>query len=87
MSVGAIPAELWRQIEKLAEWDHIPPDEETIRLLNEAIQRRGELRGGAGATRPSVQETLDRLARLRAQIRPDASGPSIVELLREDRER
>ncbi len=86
MSIEAIPAELWSQIERLAESDNIAPGEEAIRLLNEAIQhRRGS--GGPDARRASVQEMLDRLARLRTQIQPDASGPSVVELLREDRER
>ncbi len=87
MSIGTIPAELWSQIEKLAESDHIAPDEETIRLLNEAIQHRSELHGGPGLAQASVPETLDRLAKLRARIRPDWGGPSTVELLREDRER
>jgi hypothetical protein len=74
-----VPEDLLSRLQQLAESEHVPVTEKTVSLLQQAVGRR------PNGDRSGVQEILDRLVRNR--FRPDPGGPSVVEMLREDRER
>ncbi len=74
-----IPDELLSQLERLAAQDRLPVAEKTLRLLHEAVGQRAQ------ANNARVQEILERL--IRNRFRPDPTGPDVVEMLREDRNR
>jgi hypothetical protein len=81
-----VPDELMRQIEQLAERERQTPAAKAVSLLQEAVGRNraadtGDRAGGAR----TVKEILESIARNR--FRPDPGGPTVVEMLREDRER
>ncbi len=81
-----VPDELFRQLERLAASDNLPPGEKAVRLLAEAVA--GKLRSpNAPSVSPTgtQREILNRILRNRAT--PPPGTPDSVELLREDRER
>jgi hypothetical protein len=74
-----VPDELLSQLEQLAARERLPVAEQTVRLLQEAVGQRAQENGSR------VQEILERL--IRNRFRPDPTGPDVVEMLREDRNR
>jgi hypothetical protein len=74
-----IPNELLSQLEQLAARQRLSVAENTVRLLQEAVGQKVQANGS------NVQEILDRL--IRNRFRPDPTGPDVVEMLREDRNR
>lgn len=74
-----IPDALLSELEQLAARERLPVEEKTLRLLQEAVGQRMYASGS------HVQEILDRL--IRNRFRPDPTGPNVVEMLREDRNR
>ena len=82
-----VPANLVRQIEELAALERIPLAVELIRLLEEAVRRKRSLAPASAPPAPPrpVRDILDDLARSR--FRPDPTGPSVVDLSAEDRQR
>jgi hypothetical protein len=74
-----VPEELLSQLEQLAAKEQLPVAEKTVRLLQEAVGQKAQ------ANDSRVQEILERL--IRNRFRPDSSGPDVVEMLREDRNR
>lgn len=74
-----VPEELLSQLEQLAAWERLPVAEKTVLLLQEAVGQKVRANGSG------VQEILERL--IRNRFRPDPTGPDVVEMLREDRNR
>jgi hypothetical protein len=74
-----VPDELLSRLEQLAARERLPMAEKTVRLLQEAVGQRVPANGSA------VQEILKRL--IRNRFRPDPTGPDVVQMLREDRNR
>jgi hypothetical protein len=74
-----VPDELLNQLEQLAARERLPLAEKTVRLLQEAVGQRAQANGSR------VQEILERL--IRNRFHPDPTGPDVVEMLREDRNR
>ncbi|HKI34802.1 MAG TPA: hypothetical protein VKA46_23295 [Gemmataceae bacterium] len=79
LHLEGVPDELVREIEQLAGREQQTPAATAISLLQQAVRHESaRQRGGVGEI----------LARIRQNpIRPDPNGPSVVEMLREDRER
>ena len=80
--VPDLPMDLYRQIEKRSEAEHLPMDETVLRLLQNGLSQP--------ATPPkkdqrTQQEILDNI--LRNRITPPPGTPDSVEMLREDRNR
>jgi hypothetical protein len=74
-----IPDKLLSELEHLAALERLSVAEKTVRLLQQAVGQRASTNG------LRVQEILDRL--IQNRFRPDPSGPDVVEMLREDRNR
>jgi hypothetical protein len=74
-----VPDELLSELEHLAELERLPVAEKTVRLLQQAVGQSAHANGSR------VQEILERL--IRNRFRPDPTGPEVVEMLREDRNR
>ena len=68
-----VPDELLRQLMQLAVPERLSVAENTVRLLQEAVQQKAQANGSG------VQETLERL--IRNRFRPDPAGPDVVEML------
>jgi hypothetical protein len=76
-----VPEELYRRIECLAAAEQVPVTEETLRLLQEAEERKP----AEQLTGRSQREILDWI--IRNRFTPAPGTPDSVELLREDRNR
>lgn len=74
-----VPDELLSRLEHLAAMERLALAEKAVQLLQEAVGQRAQANGSR------VQEILERL--IRNRFRPDPSGPNVVEMLREDRNR
>lgn len=74
-----VPDELLSRLEHLAAVERLALAEMAVQLLQEAVGQRAQANGSR------VQEILERL--IRNRFRPDPSGPNVVEMLREDRNR
>lgn len=74
-----VPDELLSRLEHLAAMERLALAEKAVQLLQEAVGQRAQANGSR------VQEILERL--IRNRFRPDPSGPDVVEMLREDRNR
>lgn len=74
-----VPDELLSRLEHLAAVERLALAEMAVQLLQEAVGQRAQANGSR------VQEILERL--IRNRFRPDPSGPDVVEMLREDRNR
>lgn len=79
LTLQDIPEGLYRRIEELAARDHVPVEEETVRLLRQAVDLPKI------ASRDQVHSILETLRR--NAITPAPGTPDSVEMLREDRER
>jgi len=77
-----VPNDLYRQLQELAEARQVPLAEETLHLLRLAVAQQ-QLNGGTAPR--SQREILEDI--VRNQFPPWPGGPSVVEMLREDRER
>ena len=80
-----IPETLLREIEHLAKEESVSVPEETVRLLKEAIKRRRTHNSPPVSTARTTPEILDDIAH--HPFKPDPDGPSVVDMLREDRNR
>ena len=78
-----VPAELFQRIERLAAADRLPMAEETLRLLQHAVDAIDS--GVEANARSHVAALLEEISRNR--ITPAPETPDGVELLREDRAR
>jgi len=74
-----VPEELYGRIAQLAAAERLPLLEETLRLLQQAVEMNGR------ASRENVLPLLEEIRRNR--ITPVTGAPDSVELLREDRSR
>jgi len=74
-----VPDELLSELEHLAELERLSVAEKTVRLLQQAVGQSAPANGSR------VQEILERL--IHNRFRPDPTGPDVVEMLREDRNR
>lgn len=71
--------ELLNQLEQMAARERLSLKEKMMRWLQEAVGQR------AKTNAPRVHEILEGL--IRNRFRPDPTGPDVVEMLREDRNR
>jgi hypothetical protein len=74
-----VPDELFQRIERLAASDHVPVEEETLRLLQRAVN------GPQTPPRTDVMKLLDHMWQNR--ITPKPGTPDSLTMLREDRDR
>jgi plasmid stability protein len=74
-----VPDDLVRQLKDLAAREQLAPEAKAVSLLQAAVQQE-DVRA-----RQRVAEVLERFRE--NAIRPDPDGPSVVEMLREDRDR
>ena len=77
--VENVSQDLFRQLQQLAAADHVPLEEEALRLLRQALELNKPL------ARANILPLLSEIRR--RQITPAPGTPDSVELLREDRSR
>ena len=79
-----VPAELYGRIEQLACADRLSPAEEAVRLLHDAVRQKLPGNGGPSPGL-SQREIIEDIIRNRFRLQPGT--PSVVDMLREDRQR
>jgi len=84
LQLDNVPEELYRRIEQLAAVEQVPLATEALHLLQEAVRQKPRPNGGSPPERLQ-RAVLDDIIRHRFAPRPGM--PSVVEMLREDRER
>jgi Tfp pilus assembly protein PilO len=84
LHLKSVPDQLFQRIAELAALHQLPVEEETVQLLEEVVAGRPS-NGVTGSTARSQQEVLNSI--LQNRFTPLPGSPSVVEMLREDRER